>query len=365
MKLQTIIVLFITLTLVSCTEQTLEVKADTTLLAFALSPHGDKLVILDNAGVYIYDLKSKNRLEFIKFDNNKVSNRFGAVAFDPTGERIALFSEFTGKSIDIWEIQSKKHIKAIEPPNGNTVMEIEFSPNGQSLLVHSQGSYSNSPEARCAERGVRTLTLYDVEKETKLFETSLCDFFSFLFSFPNNSSLFFGYQTQMAIQRKFEKSEFVISIVDSNNGQLVSTDKYDSDKYEGQIYDVSPDGKIYLIATTMDEQYNFATLLLDSVSEKEIKVVAGHIEIFNNIDNFLVNDVDNNKVYFLKNNEIKCALEGHYPSYPLKRQNMSTNQEILAVGQWFSDREYPEIQVWDISSCKKIAEFWFDQGSMK
>lgn len=359
MKLQIIIVLLITLILASsCAEQTLEVNVDTALLDFALSPHGDNLVILDNTGVYIYELKTKNRLEFIEFDNNKGSNRFGAVAFDPTGERIALFSEFTGKSIDIWEIQSKKHITSIAPPSGNTVMEIEFSPNGQSLLVHSQGSYSNSPEARCAERSVRTLTLYSVEKETRLFEISLCDFFSFLFSFPNSSRLFLGYQT------KFEKPEFFISIIDSNNGQLVSTDNYASDKYEGQIYDVSPDGKTYLIAK-MDDQYNFATLLLDSVSEKEIKVVAGHIDIFYDIDNFLVNDVNNNKAYFLKNNDVKCALEGHYSSYPLKRKNMSMNQEILAVRQWFSDREYPEIQVWDISSCKKIVEFWFEQGLMK
>lgn len=343
MKHRITIALLATLILVSCAKQPFEVKGDAVLLNFALSPNGDRVVVFDNTGVYIYELNSKNRFELSKFDDKSFSDsRSGAVAFSPNGEQIAFSGKFADQSIDIREIKSNKHITSIEPPSGNYVTEIEFSPNGQSLIVRSLGSYGNRGKVSC-ESLVDTLTLFNLETGSNIFEISQCAFLPIQFSFTANNKLFF-YQGTMT-------PEYFIYFTDSNTGQLISTDKLNWDE-DGNLYNVSPDGKFYFV-----EKSGF-TYLLDSVSEKEVKVVEGDIIFFHNIDNFIVSDFKNNKSNFVKNDETRCTFEGiAFAPHALIKRKASVNQEVFAI----SLESNTNLQVWDISSCEKIAEFLFGQ----
>jgi len=343
MKLQTTVALLTALFFVSCIEQPLEVAGDTRLLNFTLSPNGDRLVVFDNSGVYFYELNSMNKVEFRKFDDKSFSDlQSGAVSFSPSGERLALSGKFADQSIEIWEIKSNIRIASIEPPNGNYVTEMEFSPNGQSLIVRSKGNYGNGNKVYC-ESLVDTLTLYNLETGSNLFEISQCVFLPIQFSFTTNNKLFF-YQGTMT-------PEYFIYFVDSNTGQLISKDKFNWDEH-GNLYNVSPDGKFYFV-----EKAGF-THLLDSVSEKEVKVVEGDVIFFHDIDNFIVSDFKNNKSNFMKNDETKCTFEGvAFAPHALIKRKMSVNQEVFAI----SLESNTALQVWDISSCEKIAEFLFEQ----
>jgi hypothetical protein len=343
MKLQNTIALLAILVIVSCAKQPLEVKGDTVLLNFALSPNGDRLAVFDNTGAYILELSSKNRFELKKFDDKSFSDlRSGAVAFSPNGEHIAFSGKFADQSLDT---KSNKYITSIEPPSGNYATEMEFSPNGQSLIVRSEGGYGNKSKVSC-ESLVDTLTLYNLEKGTNLFEISQCAFLPVQFSFTASNKLFL-YQGTMS-----SESGYFIYLVDSNSGQLVSKNNYTWDRYGGNLYNVSPDGKYYFV-----EKAGF-THLLDSVSEKEVKVVEGDVVFFHDIDNFVVSDFQNKKSNFVRNDEIRCTLEGIYfaPHARVKRK-VSANQEVFAISQELGTN----LQVWDISSCEKIAEWLFER----
>jgi WD40 repeat protein len=318
------------------------------LLNYALSPKGDRLAIFSNTRIDIIDLTTMKQSNFIKFENgnygidnmhhySNVSGTYGAIAFSPDEKSLAISGKFANAPITIFELDSKKQIGTIsEIPNEYFATEIKFSPNGESLIVR----YTNLD---ACEGPKDKVVLYDVNKGKEVFSIEKCQVYPPLrFSFMEDDRIFLYYGGMSAI--------FNIYLIDSATGQIISQERFDSEK-SGVFYGTSPDGKINLIQKTKGGI--ITSYLVDSETNKTLKTVEGEIILYYNKESFVVHNYATDKLVFWKNGKIVCEYGEHKRFIPETIQ-ASANRDVFVL---MKNRN--ELQVWKTTSCEMIGEFYF------
>ena len=96
---------------------------------YALSSDGRKLLKLNRAPTW----RSSGPLETGEIS---IVGRVRSMAFDPSGSLLAIGSGKPSRSgqIQIWDVKSRKLVREIPNAHSDTVLDVEFSPDGQLLL---------------------------------------------------------------------------------------------------------------------------------------------------------------------------------------------------------------------------------------
>lgn len=318
-------------------------KGEIVLLDYAFSPTGDKLAVLDNSGVYIYDLSTKQKTSFLEFDNNNYTTiRSGAVAFSPDGKQLAISGKFDETEITVWDIESKKTVTSIQNlPENHFVTEIEFSPSGKSILIRD----TNTEVENCQGYISDKLILRTVGESKNLFEIDKCKIYPPLyFRFTDDKEVFL-YSGSMS-------AEYTVYFIESNTGKIISQNIYYWTDDGFHFYDVSPDGNINLVEKIENEKR--ITQLMNTESNIALNSIAGKVVVFYDKNSFVVSEYNPNPQWsFWKDGKSKCVYDGVTLSPEIKT---SANREVFAVMQ--SD---VQLQVWKVSTCERIGEFRFDK----
>lgn len=318
-------------------------KGEIVLLDYAFSPTGDKLAVLDNSGVYIYDLSTKQKTSFLEFDNNNYTTiRSGAVAFSPDGKQLAISGKFDETEITVWDIESKKTVTSIQNlPENHFVTEIEFSPSGKSILIRD----TNTEVENCQGYISDKLILRTVGESKNLFEIDKCKIYPLLyFRFTDDKEVFL-YSGSMS-------AEYTVYFIESNTGKIISQNIYYWTDDGFHFYDVSPDGNINLVEKIENEKR--ITQLMNAESNIALNSIAGKVVVFYDKNSFVVSEYNPNPQWsFWKDGKSKCVYDGVTLSPEIKT---SANREVFAVMQ--SD---VQLQVWKVSTCERIGEFRFDK----
>ncbi len=318
----------------------------TVLLGYALAWDGKTLATYTNTGIYFYDLPTMKKSIFLEFEDSEYSDlRSGGIAFSPDNKLIAISGKFKDSPITIWDIKTKKaptHIYSLpiySLPNGHYVTEIEFSPNGQTLAVRNTYPVS----MRC-EAPEDKLTLIDLSSASILFEIDKCVIYppiQFRFTYDDRIFLYFGSMSPA----------YSIYWVDSNTGEVISKESLEWSDNE-HFYDVSPDGKKYLVEDFSNEKRK--TKILDSQSNEILKTIEGKILSFYKENGFVISSYTSNPQWsFWEEDKSKCIYDGVENS---PQHKISQNGEIFVVMQ-----SYTEYQIWDVPTCSMIGQLQFDE----
>ena len=326
---------------------TAEPKIDNRIFDFALSPDGENLAIYVNTGVYVYNVKTLEFIKFEEFGSKKHPSDFdpmhssGAIAFDPTGTELAISGTLSDQVITIWNWKTQTYLKYVSDfPNGNYVTELEYSPDGNALLVRSVYPMSM---LRC-ETPEDTLTLVSLIPQgifqiKKLFEVQSCNYSPIEFHFTDSNELFFTQQTEL--------HDYWIYNVDVHSGDILQFSEYiGNTNTNGIIYDISQNGKVFAVSKYSTEEHLSRTKLLDSNTKNILASINGQVILLQDETLFLVYTW-NNQWQLWKGNEAVCGFQGlNIAPYYWK---VSRNKNVAAVS--ISDNS---IQIWDIPNCKLI-----------
>ena len=363
MKIKTIVILIAFVSLVSCTQPPTESPAaskneivqstgEIVLLDYAFSPSGDKLALFDNSGIYIYDLTSMQKTSFLEFDNSNYTTILsGAVAFSPDGKKLAISGKFDETEFTIWDIESQQPVTAIQGlPKNHFVTEIEFGPNGNSILIRD----TNTEVENCQGYISDKVILRSIGENKNLFEMDKCKIYPPLyFRFTDNGRIFL-YSGSMS-------AEHSVYFIESNTGKVISQSVHYWTDEGYHFYDVSPDGSINLV------EKDYKTYLLDSKSDNilnsiksnnVLSSIEGKVVLIYAENSFVVSSYNPNPQWsFWEDGKFKCAYNGVKLSPEIKT---STNREMFAVKE--SDTE---LQIWKVSTCEMVGKFQFDKQPWK
>ncbi|MFN8435348.1 MAG: WD40 repeat domain-containing protein [Anaerolineales bacterium] len=313
----------------------------TVLLGYALSWDGKTLATYTNTGIYFYDLPTMRKTNFLEFDNSEYSDlRSGGIAFSPDNKQIAVSGKSKDQPVVIWDIKTKKALTYFYSlPNGHYVTEIEFSPNGKTLAIRNTYPVS----MRC-EAPEDKFTLIDLSEDTTLFELDKCVIYppiQFRFTYDDRIFLYFGSMSPA----------YSIYWVESNIGKVISKENLEWTDNE-HFYDVSPDGKKYLVEDFSNETR--VTKILDSQSNKTLKTIEGRIQSFYKENGFITSSYTSNPQWsFWEEDKPKCIYDGVTNS---PQHKISQNGEILVVM-----KSYTEYQIWNVPTCSMIGQLQFDE----
>ena len=319
------------------------------LLDFALSPDGTKLAVYLNTGIFLYDIETLDYTTFEEFKSDKYYSQLnslgeyypslsapGAIAFSPDGNEIAISGKFQDELIRIYNWKTKTSLKVVaDYPNGNFVRELEYSPDGSTLLVRSTYPLS---VLHC-ENTEDSLTLISLNPPSdfitkNLFEIPSCKYAPIEFHFTDSNHLFF---VQVS-----ESNKYWMYDIDTQTGNILQFDEYDVN-VNGTIYDFSQSGK--LVATreySIEGQVN--TKLLDLKTKNILLTIPGQVILLKDENRFLVYASDN-QLRLQENDSVLCKFDG----FEYLHMKVSRNTNVIAV-----ITRNKSIQVWDIPSCKII-----------
>lgn len=300
---------------------------------FALSPDGQKILVCTEKDIYIYDVHTLERTQFFVVGG---SYGCGKIAFSPDGTKIAIASTFTDNTVSVVDVNTGKTVwRTSDIPNGNSVTEMEFSPQGAALFVRSQ--YLESP-ARC-EFSEDSLELYSLERtsnvlfEDRLLQVRWCRYTPGRIEFLSDGRFYLFLDD-------FGSSPYQVFVGNSSTGQIIERNEYDLGK-EGWFYDVSLDGKIYAIAESMAAHSK--TSIVDASSAKSLMTVPYFVKLLRDQTQFLVRD-DDYSWKLWKNGEVTCSYDFNVSNFKL-----SADVNYLVVPS--SDNS---VDIWKVSNCQKI-----------
>lgn len=343
-------------------EPTIENKHEMVLLDFAISPDGRNLAVYLNTGVYLYDIETAARTAFYEFESdeyyselNSVATIYppfgapGAVAFSPNGSELAISGKFQDEYISIWNLQTHEIVDYVAYfPNGNFVRELEYSPNGSTLLIRS--TYPNS-RLQCPELGAPaedTLTLISLNPRNNLFEKSVCTRYATVeFSFSNENAVYFFYYA--------DSSLYQMDKVNTQTGTILISEELDT-RLNGRIYDVSPNGKLFA-ANDISSPSNgmIRTILVDSATREKLLSLDGMIDFLDNERHFLVymsRTSSQGSLQLQADDDFICTFDGieYYQRYT----RISRDNSTIAILTFDNNIFQESIQIWDIPNCKLI-----------
>ena len=315
-------------------------EEDIVLLDYTLSPDGKTLATYTNKRVEFYDIEMMESTIFMEFDDSGHLPYGGALAFSPDGKQLALSGKYFDDPVKLWDIEMHQQILSIsELPENYYVSEVDFSPNGQSLLVRNLHHKAN----HCEAGGEDKVTLHNLNENERIFEADKCVRYPPLqFQFTRNELLFLYYGNM--------SGTYSIQVINSNTGEEISYDKNAWEKYGGYL-GVSPNGEIYLTRNLDLANDTHETHLIEISSGHVLDVFEGSIVHFQNSDTFIVNNynisqhTETSRWGYWEDNYIKCIYDGIKGSPEIKT---SLNGERFAL-IWES-----ELQIWDVSTCEKI-----------
>jgi WD40 repeat protein len=338
-------------TITSSTEPTLETGTENVLLDFALSPDGKNLAVYLNTGIYLYDVQTSEQIIFSEFETGEYYSQLnsnawyypplgapGAIAFSPNGQEIAFSSKFQDELIRIWNWKSKTSNKIISNyPNGNFVRELEYSPDGNVLLIRS--TYP-SAKLRCEIGSEDSLTLVSLASSrdsatSKVFEMQGCNQYSSIeYYFSQADTLYLFHFGAAYFYQMYE--------INAQTGDALKSDEIDS-RTNGRVYSVSSSGDIFAARENSTDGV-FRTVLIDPTTKNKMLSLSGQVVLLNDKNRFLVSTLDS-QWQLQENNNVLCTFdELEYLS-----SRISRNKSVLAV----LTRE-KSIQIWDVSSCRLI-----------
>jgi WD40 repeat protein len=347
MRFKTIVTLISFVSLASCTllpgQSPVESKGEVVLLDYAFSPSGDKLALFENSGVYIYDLRTMQRTGFLEFDSRDYTPiRSGAVAFSSDGKQLAISGKFDEAEVVIWDIESKEPATSILGlPKNHFVTEIEFSPNGNSILIRNTNTEVETCQGYISDRVI----LRSISEDKTLFEMDKCKIYPPLyFRFTDNERVFL-YSGSMS-------AEHTVYFIDSNTGEMISQGVHYWTEAGHHFYDVSPDGNINLVEKF--ENGKHITHLLDSGSNNVLNSIEGKVVLLDTKSSFVVSSYNPDPQWsFWNDGKLICSYDGIKLSPEIKT---SANRDVFAMRK--SDIQ---LQVWKVSTCEMIGEFRFDK----
>lgn len=301
------------------------------LLDFALSPDGTQVAIYTNQDVYIYDFETHNKNVIEKFDNNDFAyGGAGAVAFSPDGKKIAISGKFPDQPINIWEIDSHALTEwIINIPNGYFVGDIEFSPDGNRLVVINTYQFA----AQC-QGPENKLVLYDIStsdnwRDSDLYSIDGCSEAPIVFRFTRNDRLYVYLYPDL-------------HIVDTVTGQI------DEIEQDSHFQDISANGELMTTYDLQDKNY-----IVWKVGEEKLKLVElqNTVVLLNNGEHFLEHHYNQNMNYWA-NGQVKCE----YGEIELFNFKVSRNGAVFGT----IPSTKSELQLWSIPNCELIETLVFD-----
>ena len=323
------------------------------ILDFALSPDGTQLAIYLNTGVYIYDVKTLNHTTFSEFESEEYYSEFnsdgyyyppfgapGAVAFSPDGKELAISGKFQDELIHVWDWKNKISKKVVfDYPNGNFVRGLEYSSDGNVLLIRSTYPLSR---LHCEVRSEDSLTLISLKPKkdyliNKLFEMHGCNQFSLIeYYFSTTNTMYFFHFGESGVYLMYE--------VEAQTGDILQSDEIDV-KAVGVIYDVSQDGKVFAAVDHSNLPDGVLhTVLRDSVTKDRILSISGSVALLKDKNRFLIYTPEN-KFQLRENNNVVCEFDG------LEYLFLKINRENNTMAVITRDES---IQIWNIPDCKLI-----------
>lgn len=304
----------------------------------ALSPDETEIAVSTVTGVYIYDYETLQEKQFIDLpialspNWNRSPNK--AVSFSPDGNLLAVGYD----DIIIWNLAENKIDKRLSNRIADyNIIQIAYSPKGDSIAVVSMGSY-----ASCDAWG-GNFALYNVESGNLLYNDFFCpESALFDFSFLNDGNIAF-----VGVTRDSNGWGYKVSIVNATTGVLVK-----KTSYEERIFSISPDGSQIAIS---DSQ---STKIIDVNTQDEIDNIDGIVIFLPNNHKRLVQSKSGWKITTRDNKEI-CNFESSpHLILDVYRSAFSITGEKLI----FSDYWYQNIEVWDLTQCKLIKQSFMPRG---
>lgn len=339
-----------------------QTHSETVILDFAVSPNGDKLAVYLNTGVYLYDIKTLQRVTFYEFESDEYYSELnfhgtiyppidapGALTFSPDGTKLAISNKFQDEYIQIWDLKTFEIIDYVgNYPNGNFVRELAYSPTGNELLIRS--TYPSS-KVQCPELGnppEDTLTLISLFPRTSLFEKKNCNRYSVLEYYLSNSSTIYFFHFG-------DSSLYYLYQVDVQTGEILLSEELDV-RQDGRIYDLSQDGNVFAaIDYSSLPNIIFDTILMDAKTREKLLSITGRVDFLGSENRYLISNFETNsqgQLEFHENSEFACAFDGieYYQPYT----KISSDNTTLA-SLTFDNRTFKNsIQIYDISGCKLV-----------
>jgi len=321
-------------------EETKENSPKNILLDYSFSWDGKILATYTNTGIYFYDLPTMKKSVFLEFEDSNYSElHTGAIAFSPDDKQVAISGKFKDSPIALWDIETRKvltHIYSL--PNGHFVTEIEFSPNGQTMAVRN--TYPVSMRCEGLEDKV---VLYDLSEDRNLFEIDKCVIYppiQFRFTQEDKIFLYLGSMSPA----------YSVYLIDNSTGEIIL--KEDLEWINEHVYDISPDGRKYLVEDFSKEKR--VTNITDHQSNKILKTIEGRIVSFYGENGLIVSSYAANPQWgFWEDDKLKCIYDGVQNSPNIK---MSANGE-----KFIAMKRYGEHQIWEVPTCSMIGQLKFDE----
>jgi WD40 repeat protein len=311
------------------------------ILDIALSPEGKKLAIYANTGVYIYNTNTLEKTTFQRFDNFNYDMYFvgaevGALAFALDENTIAISGKTANTPVDLWNINTGDHVISItDIPPSSGVIEIQFSPDSNSIFIRSFYGFTARCEQADANLALHTLEYSNPPKATKIFSTDICQTIPMGFiRFTNNNNLLLFVQIMGP-----QYSVTTVNIAPKSTSQKITYDNFDT------LYEVSPNGEIYVF---MSSQENLrVSKLVDAKTFQTLEIIPYKVEFLDNDKNhFLVRDFlsTNDEWKLWENGNVVCNFDGLTSNY----HKFSANGELLATTTLEMD-----VIIWNISDCSR------------
>lgn len=304
----------------------------------ALSPDETSLAVSTVTGVYLYDAETLQQKQFIDLPIMPGSDKYytpnKSISFSPDGIFLAIGYDDT---ITIWNLSENKYEKSIHQVLDYEIAQIEYSPNGNTIVVMSMGTYFP-----CDATGVN-FALYETKSGNLLHNDVFCPEASlYYFTFLNNGNVAF-------VGRSPSTQLNQASIVDGKTGVVLK--KFSHQKY---IDSISPDGSKISI-----RRYPDGTDIVDTNTQKSVDNLDG-IVIFLPDNKHQLVATQNDWEIITSDKKTVCDFENR-PSllFDVYRSAFTlVGNKLLFWDIWFQN-----VEIWDMSQCKLLKQLYLPKAS--
>lgn len=318
----------------------------------ATSVDQSKIAVYVNNEIKIYDAESLYEITTILAGKyNPKDDRYqNIIEFSPDGKMLAFTN---GHTVIIWDLQANKRTSgfaSLIPEWG--VTNIEFSPNGERLLVTTSGG-----SWRCDGRDTN-YSLYDFSGNLLFGQYACGDYTINYYKFISDDKIYFSFSSIFAniAPQKF----YLVSI---KEGNLLESSKLDytaeSTIIQEILYDVSPSGKYFAYVVYGSEKTY--TKLVDSATRTHIEKIEGLIEFFddNGVDNWRKKNVDFQPIEEKLISE-KCGIKNLSVFEKIREIAVNNNKIVLEVSR---SNKFAYLELLDLNSCQAIKKIEYSSAN--
>lgn len=318
----------------------------------ATSADQSKIAVYVNNEIKIYDAGSLGEIITILAGtyNSKNDRHQNIIEFSPDGKTLAFTN---GQFVLIWDLKANKRINGFSsliPEWG--VTNIEFSPNGERLLVTTSGG-----SWRCDGRDTN-YSLYDLSGNLLFSQYACADYTINKYKFISDDKIYFSFSSIFI--DKVPQRFYLVSLRDGN---LLETSKFDyaveASNFQEKLYDVSPSGRLFAyVVYESDKTY---TKLIDSTTRTHIETIEGLIEFFddNGVDNWRKKSVDFQPTEEKLISE-KCVVKNLSIFEKIREIAVNNNKIVLEVSR---SNKFAYLELLDLNSCQVIKRIEYSSAN--